>query len=159
MGSQTGDDSLALFPVASFQLAGNIASLHVATFSGPAAAAVYDRIAFAGERPWHVQVLVLSFLDAKVSLVHFDRSRRRLRTLCLLNFEEHATGPGRCAHRPGLGSVIVVRMWMLVTLWVFLLFFLFCQGVLLLRSHWVVPPTVASAGWGLRWWTQTRDAR
>lgn len=99
-GPQVGNYEPVLRPVASFALAGNVASLSLATFSGSAAEAVYERSRHAGKRPWSVPVLVMSFADAKMSFVHFDRSRCRLRTLCMLNFETEATGPGAwCATR------------------------------------------------------------
>jgi hypothetical protein len=72
--------------IASFPLAGSVAAIEKVCLSGQGARAVADID--------EIDAVMLSFKDAKVSLVALDPYSHTLRTLAMLNFEEGGIGPG-----------------------------------------------------------------
>lgn len=107
----TGDtDSRAqLQLLATFTLAGNVASLEIVRLSKRAAASV--------ARQAELEAILLTFKDAKVSLVGLDPFSLKLKSLAMLNFEEGALGPGCTVqarrpylHAAGAASTASIRV-------------------------------------------------
>lgn len=97
----------ALSLVASFELAGSVQSLQAVRFSGKAARAVIGDVGSGGgggggtaaaggggDVDARVDVLLVSLLEAKVTMLAWDPFSRQLMTVGMLNFEDGASGVG-----------------------------------------------------------------